>query len=190
MEKVKLEFANNESISIGEYGGQEIYVETYIPYEDYLTICTQYLATYFLTEGVELYEWNYLGAEQEKDLYILDKYTNIMIFDESDNLVANWDELLASGIIAHVANSIMNYYKLSEDIYILVENVKRQRAIESSFKRVLDDVTEKLIGFVNNLSDIEMTEDGLSRIAEQISQMGKTIQDSPVSEILKDANRK
>lgn len=191
MNKVKLEFAKNESISIGEYGGEEVYVETYIPYEDYLTICSRYLATYFLSEGVnELNEWNYLGAEQEKDLYILDNYTNILVFDEDENLVLDWDGVLASGIISSLANSIVNYYKLSEDIWLLVDSVKHKKAMDSSFKKVLDDIVSSLIGFAEGLSDIEMTEDGFKKIVEEISKMSNVLKDSPVSNILEDANRR
>lgn len=195
MNKVKFKFEENKPISIGTYDGNEVLVIPYIPYEAQLSLVSQYLSTYFYSESNEtsdkfLSEYNYFGAEYELMMNIVDDFTNIMVFGSGEEPIFDSDGFLSSGLWEDIKASIRNYDDLISMIYIVVSSVKEEKYQKNSFREALNEATKIITEFVEGLSNIEMTEEGFKGIIKQISEVGETLKDSPLSSIIEDSKRK
>jgi len=194
MEKKKLSFQKQELKTLdGKFGGEEIKVFRYIPYQDMLVLASKYMETYFLSEEVEtemfLSGWNYFGAEHAFTMEVVDKYTNIMVFDEEGNFVLDLDGFLASGLWEEITYAIENYHDVIGNIMIAVDNYKNEMLMKNSFEKALQSLINSIIAFVERISE-EGTEESLESLTKSIKQVGETLKDSPVGQIIEDANRK
>lgn len=194
MEKKKLVFQQKywETLD-GKFGGEEIKVAPYIPFEEMLVLASKYLENYFLSDSAEtdafLSEWNYIGAEHSLMIEVIDRFTDIMVFDENGEVVLDLNGVLSSGLWEEIKLTIENYYDVLSHIMILVDNYKNEMIMKNSFQRVLQTLINSLLDFVDRISE-EGSEESLQKLTQSIEKIGETLKDSPVGAILEDANRK
>lgn len=194
MEKKKLVFQQKywETLD-GKFGGEEIKVAPYIPFEEMLVLASKYLENYFLSDSAEtdafLSEWNYIGAEHSLMIEVIDRFTDIMVFDENGEVVLDLNGVLSSGLWEEIKLAIGNYYDVLSHIMILVDNYKNEMIMKNSFQRVLQTLVDSLLDFVDRISE-EGSEESLQKLTQSIEKIGETLKDSPVGTILEDANRK
>lgn len=194
MEKKRLSFQKQSLKTLdNKYEGEEIKVFRYIPYQDMLLLASKYMESYFLSDKSEtemfLSEWNYFGAEHAFMMEVVDRYTNIMVFDESGDFVLDVDGFLSSGLWEDIKYGIENYHDVIGHIMIAIDNYKSEMLMKNSFERALQVLIDSVMSFVDRISQ-EGTEESLEALTNSIRQVGETLKDSPVGQIIEDANRK
>jgi len=190
VEKIILEFTKKKNESF-DFLDKKIQVVGFIGIASQIILANIYLDAYFNPElkNIEdmfLSGWDYLGAENALMLAILDKLTNVTVFDENRSAM-NVDYVVESGLWYHVKTSIENYDEFRASLEVLVENAKQEELMQRSLGGVIDELTIKLVDFVNSLVDMDISDSGLEKIAGQIAELSKSLENTPLRPLLEEA---
>lgn len=175
-EKVNIKFPGMEKQLI-RYKGQDVLVEPYITISAQTQLIREYFAFLFDDLGNDL-PARYIIAEHALILGIINYQTNI----ELDNVDA--DQLFASDLWGAVRKEILNYESFRQKLDNAIKFYQKELALEKSVGTVLEDISAKVIAFVDKISN--MNTDDIKNIsgelAEQVDKLGKTLQaDKPVA---------
>lgn len=184
MDKIILEISELSQAEIN-FGSQKIYVDVYIPIEKKVVLLSNYMTSLYQEKN---FVGNYIESEYGLILGILDLCTNIDVSGENDTFDLNG--ILASGVFKDIKDKILNYNELRNDISRLIELNNSSKSIGHKF----DMVADRLILFLNNLSEIDLSEQGIkkmiSNFTEEVSQLNKTIGAVPTTAKPKQSSKK
>lgn len=187
MEKIKLKLDNNEPTVKFSFNDSIVEVKKFLNIETKIIILQNYINTLF-QDGVDDGEYaiNFVEAEYSIILAVVDKCTNIDISEIKP------DSIINSGLWDKIINNIDGYFDFMDEVDKLVEIYEAKRSIGF----VLDDLSKKLNGFLDNLSKMDMSKEGLDKLTkvlteskEQISAINDAVE-NPVKIPLKRRTRK
>lgn len=167
-EKQKLKLENKKNVRL-DFDKFEILVKPYISLNDKISILRTYFDA-FLSENDIIVA--YMQAEYSIVLQIIDLCTDIDI----DN--AGVDDLISSGVWDKVVAEISNYWKLRQDIDTIVKFMREDSIAEKSVGTVIDNLSGKVLGLIDKLSQIDVSKEGFEILSQEIKKLGEI--ESPV----------
>jgi hypothetical protein len=195
MEKItlNLEAAEIENTTF-KFHGNKIEVVPTITIEDQIKFIQHYLDNYFVTDDLT----NYVGAEYSLAFEVLDKYTNVKVFESSDlesaennTIVVSADNnvLISLGLWKEVSSKITNYPEFRQNLDRVVFDTKESLALKSSVGAVIDSLVTKVTDFIEKLASINIDDEGLAKLKETAKELMSNIEQSPVAEIYKESSK-
>jgi hypothetical protein len=158
-----------------EFQECNIEILPYIPQNVKLNVAANYIASMFDGEGLVQ---NYYTSEWLIIMSILGECTNINVTQE------NFDAIIDSGLWDEVKSKIINYAQFREELKYIYKIVSDNLALEKSFGQALDKITNKVIGFIDKISEIDLSQEG---VASLVQTLNSTVQDFqtkfPTSEV-------
>lgn len=108
----------------------------------------------------------YVEAEYALKLGIIQHQTNVDI--EKNNI----DKILSSGLYKAVIANIYNYNELREDIAEIVERISNSK----SASKALTSLTDKVIEFLDKVSKVDLSQEGITTLLESLNKPLEEIQ--------------
>jgi hypothetical protein len=176
MDKLEIELKARETKNF-LFGSQNVQVKPYISSQDQLILIGIYLKELF--GKVEDSEYNHSRAENSLIAYILDKQTNIKLYNDEeneaivtmDNIFEHYDDLWEK-----VEKSIVNLSDVKRRIFRSVEERKEQIRLETSLPSTIRNISDRVLEFLESLKDLDLSDEGLAKLKET----AKEITDSPI----------
>jgi hypothetical protein len=159
MDKIAVVAKQKKEVKI-EFNEQEIIVKPYISIESKIVLMNNYISMLF-EPGKDLVS-NYIGAEYALILGVVDFNTNVLVSEESINI----DNLVGSGLWNMIVDKIYNYYEFKNEVEVICERIKEKVAIERSFNTSFDKLSNAIIGFIEKVSDLDLSEAGIKNLVE------------------------
>jgi hypothetical protein len=195
MEKItlNLEAVETENVTF-KFLGNKIEVVPTITVEDQIKFIQHYLDNYFVSDDLT----NYVGAEYSLAFEVLDKYTNVKVFEtadlesaENNTIVVSADNniLISLGLWKEVSSRITNYPEFKNNLDRVVSDQKETLALKSSVGTVIDSLVIKVTDFIERLASINIDDEGLSKLKETAKELMSNIEQSPVAEIYKESSK-
>ena len=154
MEKIKITL-NSQTVEKFEFQGQNIEVLPYVSLEDKIILYTNYIDSLFQDKKEGDFDCiNYIEAEYSLILGIVDKNTNVDI-----NSV-KVDDILNSGLWGKILYHIRNYFEIRNDVDELVHRMDERKSVGN----VLDNLANKVNLFLDNISKMDMSAEGLDKL--------------------------
>jgi hypothetical protein len=198
MEKITLNLEAVEADTF-KFGGNKIEVIPTISIEDQVQFIRHYLGNYFnATELIPGTSTSYFTAEYSLAFEVLDKYTNVKVFEESDLesaedniVVVSTDNniLISQGLWKEGSSRITNYPEFRQNLDRVVQDKKEELALEKSVGVMIDGLVTKVTDFIERLASINIDDEGLSRLKETAKELMSNIEQSPVAEIYKESSK-
>jgi hypothetical protein len=184
MEKKVISFAETENVMI-RFQKQDIEVVPLIPLDLQAFLIENYVANYFYPQNriIGSLKKDYLGAELNLRLLILDRLTSVSITGEDENYTKN----LCSELWDLVEVSISNYWSFRESLDKVVEEVEKEIAIEKSVGGVLDKLSEKISYFMDKLNSIPIED--MKKITKDASKLLKQVETSQAASLFVEAGK-
>lgn len=152
MEKVKLEFKVPKTRTV-EYNGVEIQVLPYLGLNEQTFLINQYLKDYFDPKGsdplVPYATYSYLEAEFNLNSYLFQMLTNIDVAEMDNEFFAD------SKLHDVVCKEVTNYLEFRERLWNVVDEIKEQRNLDKSVGGVIDSLSQKLIGVLDEFKQVD-----------------------------------
>lgn len=183
IKKRKFEFPEREEFVTLEFGEESVDVKTYLDQDDIELLVGVYVDTYFGSGRFEGTSTDPLGASWIFDLALLDIATSIDVglkkwnVKNSDGELENkiLDYSYSSGLMEKIKDVIDNYDDVSTQTVLAVRAMNEER-------NSIPWLWSKIESLVNN-------EEKMSNMLSQFQELAKTIQDSNLSELVKEANK-
>jgi hypothetical protein len=172
--------------------GNKIEVVLTITIEDQIKFIQHYLDNYFVADDLT----NYVGAEYSLAFEVLDKYTNVKVFETSDletsennTIVVSADNnvLISLGLWKEVSSRITNYSEFRQNLDRVVFDTKESLALKSSVGTVIDSLVTKVTDFIERLASINIDDEGLAKLKATAQELLTGIEQSPVAEVFKES---
>lgn len=196
MEKQVLKIANADNIRKIRIGDSDNYfrVVTFIPLAVQFVLANRYLNAYFNSDeehNLEMFgsRWDYLGAENELMLGIIDGMTDIQIIGENSEEAIDIDDLVSSGIWKSVKENISNYEDFVSSLNIMVQDAREEALSRRSVGYVVDRMAEKLSEFVGNLSKVDLSENGIKELLKSVSEINEKFAETPVGKLAQEVSK-
>jgi len=162
MDKIRIEL--NELPLIAKiYNGMTLNISPYISIENKLQIIETYLDALFAGNNVSQ---NYIAAEYSLMLSVVDLCTNIEISD-TDII----QKLIFTGLWDEIRLSIKNYNEFRREL----DDVVKMKYNEMSILSNLNTLILKISGVVDNISKIDLSENGIKQLAESYQELTKNV---------------
>jgi len=158
-EKSKIDLTPTDWIKI-EYKKQDIYVNPCIGLSNKTEIIRNYVETYFKDEDILS---NYIVAEYGLILQIVDLCTTIEVSEEGQ-IIIQIDDLIGSGLWNRIAQSILNYYSVREELSVIVKKIEEQNALNKSIGYTFDRLSDKIFETLDKLMQMDLSEKGISEL--------------------------
>jgi hypothetical protein len=195
MEKItlNLEAAEIENTTF-KFLGNKIEVVPTITVEDQIKFIQHYLDNYFVADDLT----NYVGAEYSLAFEVLDKYTNVKVFETSDlesaennTIVVSADNnvLISLGLWKEVSSKITNYPEFRQNLDRVIFDTKESLALKSSVGTVIDGLVTKVTDFIEKLASINIDDEGLAKLKSTAQELLSNIEQSPVAEVFKESSK-
>jgi len=157
----KVEFViKNKKPSRFEFDEHEIFVIPYIPQNIKLDLAKKYL---FLSSMNDNVIDNYYGSKWCVIAGIIENCTNIK-FDGD-----NFESIISSGIWDEVKSRIINYDEFVSEL----NEIRLNEFEKDSIKQSINKVSNKFIELIDNISKIDLSEDGISKLTNKLQSVIK-----------------
>jgi hypothetical protein len=154
MDKIKVNLISEPVVKF-EFQGQSIEVVPYITLENKIIFYTNYVNSLFENKNDgEFDPISYIEAEYSLILGVVDKCTNV------DITSAKIDDIVNSGLWDKIIDRIENYFEVYEDIRGIIARIDHKKSIGN----VIDGFANKLNMFLDNLSKMDMSSEGLDKL--------------------------
>jgi hypothetical protein len=172
MDKVEIGFKERKWKTIPF--DDKILVKPYISAHDQLILISIYLNELFANSNDP--EYNHSRAESAMVAYILDKQTNIKLYnDEESEAIVDMDIIFENwNLYEQVEKAIINMADFKRRLFRAVEERKEQMRLEMSLPSTIRNVSNKILEFLDGLKDLDLSDEGLSKLkdtAKEISEM-------------------
>lgn len=159
MDKNAINIAYKKLISL-DYNGTELLVDPYISMQSQISLIDNYVDMIFKPGGGLVS--NYIGAEYALILGILDLNTNVIVDTDSKDI----DLFVKSGLWDLTRENIKNYREFRTWLDNTCKQFRERVAIERSFNTSFDKLSNSIIGFIDKVSDFDLSEDGIKKLVE------------------------
>lgn len=174
MDKVTLEFKTPKNKTI-EYNGVEINVIPFLGLAEQTVLINRYIEQYFGNSGEALIkgsEYRYIEAEYNLFYNILQTCTNV----DTENL--SNDFYVDLWFVEAITDKIINYANFRDTLEFIVDEIKSQKALNSSIGKVVSDLVTKAYVIMDKLSDI--TPEEIEKARESGLELIKKLEESSV----------
>lgn len=156
MEKIELVLTSQPSETV-MFQKNAIEVVPYVTLEQKIILYQNYIETLFQEKPDGGFDCiNYIEAEYALILGLVDMLTNIDIHK------VKIDQIIDSGLWNAVYPKIKSYDEIREDLLAIVERMDAKKSIGS----VVDNFANKLNMFLDNLSKMDLSADGLDKLTK------------------------
>jgi hypothetical protein len=152
-----------------DFGNNEILINPYISLKNKMELFRIYLDSFF---DKEIYI-SYLEAEYSLIFAIVDLCTDINIEGLKIDTVVN------SGLWAFVKKNIENYDEFRFELHSVVQYMRENEIARKSVGGVIDNASIKILDFLEKISSLDISQDGVMKLIEKISETG-IVQPSPI----------
>lgn len=143
------------------YNEQFFLVSQTLPIKVETDLVSLYISEYFGNEAIYI---NHIKAEEVLKLAIIDKCTNINI----DDITVN--DIIMSGLWDVIQKELPFYYELRNIVECVVDRIEKEIATQRSINGTLERIELAIKEFLNNISEIDLSVDGIKEI---LSALGK-----------------
>lgn len=179
--KIKITFPEIENVTI-KFDNQKIEIRPYLTLGEQIELINKYVQNYIFGNGIiELSVYDYIGAELQLMLAIVDKLTNVEVADSEGNLLINESDLLVSGLWSDIVSKLQNYSGFRKLLDRVIEDVKYQTTLQQSVGNVLDNVSKKIVEFIGKISQTELTPEFVNKIKEASKEITENIGNNPIA---------
>jgi hypothetical protein len=171
MDKIKLQYESPKN-KVVLYNDVSIEVSPFIDLGEQIILVNKYITDYFdkiENSLMEKTEYNYIQAEYNLLLYILELKTNL---DVSNNFDISF---LDTSTMEDIINQIYNYKKFRESLDRIVRDIKEEISNRMSIGYLIDTLADKAFEFLDKYSS--MDEESINRTIEATKGMMKELQD-------------
>ena len=164
MNKDSIDLTSRKPVKF-EFNEKDVLVMPFIDLTNKAIYIKNYVQTYF--DGMDFVD-NYLEAEWGLMLSVVGDMTN---FEIKETLDIN--TLIDSGFWDMIRSKIENYQEFRNDLQMILDYQNKQQEIEKSVGAILENVSNKLIEFLNKLMELDVSSEGTSKL---ISELKETMQ--------------
>jgi predicted RNase H-like nuclease (RuvC/YqgF family) len=164
MEKINITLKEDQNCSI-LYGNMTIEIYPYMSLNNKLEIIGSYVDTLF--KGNDIGD-NYITAEYILMLSVIDKCTNININDS--DIIGHPS---FSGLWESIKSNIKNYSEFRNELDKIVELKQKDKSVSAELNRIV----YKISGFINELSKMDLSENGIKQLLETYGELTSNIDD-------------
>lgn len=115
-----------------------------------------------------------ISAKMIMILGIVDKCTNIGV----DNI--DIEQIILSGLWDSIKNNILNYGELEDEIDFAMKQIKNEKEFENSSNSAINGIVIKISEFMDKISDMDLSEDGIAKILKNFDDTIKNFNDKYV----------
>jgi hypothetical protein len=166
MDKVEFSIESKKEIEIS-FGDKKVLVLPFIPQSSKLDLAQQYIS--FMFENPDMTS-GYYQAEWAIILGILNDCTNIKVTEN------NIDSIISSGLWDAIKAKIENYQEFRNDLRLVAKNAADQIALEKSFGQSFNKISNKIVEFLDNISKLDLSKEGVAELSKQLSPIVKEIE--------------
>jgi hypothetical protein len=156
--------------------GAFVTLDPYISPVNQVRLLKDYIETYFSSDN---FADNSLLAEWGLILGVIDKQTSIPIkvdtsqeeFKDVKNI--DLESIITSGLWDDIRERVLNFPELKSNIAKVVSRIEKQKEINKSVGAVLDNLSNKLMVFLDKVSSIDMSSEGVKSLVTEL----KTVAD-------------
>jgi len=165
MDKVKINFEQIQWIPFN-IGEETIHINPYISLRNKQTLLQSYI-NMMMDESFDLSN-RYLQAEYGLALSIVELCTTIDVDFDSENAF-DIETFMSSGIWEKISAQIKNLASFQNDIRKALLIAREDVALEKSVGVTIDKLALWLYGFLENISELDLSEDGIAKLLERLS---------------------
>jgi hypothetical protein len=165
MEKIEAKF-KPVKFEFLEYNGNEIDIMPYISLRDQVLLAQAYLETLFEQENVAL---GLLSAKYGLILGVIESNTNL----STENMSV--DDVINSDLWNKIKKNIRNFDELEFEISNAVKYARENIALEKSMGASFDKLSQKVMNFLDNVSKVDLSKDGVQKLLEALDREKKDI---------------
>jgi hypothetical protein len=110
---------------------------------------------------------NYIQAEYTLILEVVDKLSNIEVID-LENKVLSVDDIISSGLWDFLQSKIEGYDQFRWELDAIIELKHKQNAIENSVGKIVSNLSNKLMVFLDKLNDIDLSDEGINKLVTEL----------------------
>jgi hypothetical protein len=157
--------------------GQDIEIKPLISLPEQIDMIRDYVKNYFSDGDIFSARYNFFQADLLLKVDLIQAMTSIDVEKDFDIVVAE-----ANGIMELIEENVGNYWEFQERLEETVSIIEEQKESEKTLGAVIDGFVEKISEFATKLSveDIDKIKEGVSDILKQVDE-------SSVSQYLKEA---
>jgi hypothetical protein len=122
-----------------------------------------YVDSYFMDNSIID---NFLQAEWGLVLRVIDYMTSVKIVEDENS--ASLESLITSGLWKSVRGEIENYEEFRNNLDKVVRDIKEQKALEISVGSVLNNVSNKIIQFVEKIQEVDLSQEGIQKLVSDL----------------------
>ena len=187
MEKKVIEFGKMENEVI-QFDGQDVQVVPFISGALEAFLIDQYIQDYFYSSTdhkiLPSVLRNYLGAELQVKLTILDRLTNVQISNADD---PDYADRICTELWDLVVDKIRNYWDFEENLSCVIEEIKNELDLEKSVGGVINGLVGKLGELLDKLNNV--SPDEMKKLVEDSQGLLKELEQSPASAVFIESER-
>ena len=183
MDKKKISLESPKSV-IFTYGEQTIKVKPFLSMEEQVEFTKYYIEQYFQMSSLLGTEKDYLMAEFTLMLNVVDKCTDIMVFENEQPAMKMDDFISNSDFWSKLKANIINFNDFYERLCRIVSDIKEENATKASLGYILDGLADRIENAISSLMTFEPTEENMGKIKELVAQVNASPILKGVSEVL------
>lgn len=188
MDKKCISFSKRENVVV-KFGEEEIEIIPYIDINLQSTLINEYCKAYFdpTNKLIEKMSGDYFGAEYGIRMEVIDRLTNVSLVTEDGKTDVDYATVLSSGLWEVIVKEISNYGEFRQNLFYIVKSIEKEREILMSIGVTIDSFAKKIGEFLDKLNSFSPEE--VKSLGEQGSKLLKEIEESPASEIFREAKK-
>jgi len=164
MDKLDFVINNAEIIKFG-FQKNDIEVMQYIPQAPMLELGKDFVNLSLIdSEGVVE---GYYSAYWSVIMGILQECTNVNVNEK------NFDSIISSGLWDEIRARIKNYEEFMIGLDKILQREIEIRTLESGLGKSLDEITNGVLGFLNKIGELDLSQDGINNLVGKLSSVVK-----------------
>ena len=166
MDKLDFVISNKETIKF-EFQKNDIEVMQYIPQASMLELGKTFVDLSLRNfDGVVE---GYYSAYWSVVMGILNECTNVKVNEE------NFDSIISSGLWDEIKLRIVNYEEFITGLDKILQRELEVRALQNGLGQSLDKVTNGVLGFLNKIGELDLSQDGINNL---IGKLGSVVKET------------
>lgn len=183
MEKKRISLKTPENVTL-MHGEQVIKVKPFLSMEEQVELTRYYIEQYFQPSPQVGTEKDYLAAEFTLMLNVIDKCTDIMLFENDLPVMVAEDFLSNEDLWIEIKQKITNFWDFYTRLGRIISDIKEENQMKASLGYVLDGLADRVEDAISSLMTFEPTEENMGKIKELVAQVNSSPILKGVSEVL------